>query len=588
MRIRALILRMIPYIFVVIVICASMYVFFDLYATNLSMYPIRYSSGGDGITGLVTAKAMKEFGWIYNNPALGAPYGVENYDFTTMELFLCGIEQLLITVTDNWILGYNLFYLSAYILTGVIALYVLQKLNISDVIAAPSAILYAFVPYHIQRGTGHLYLGMYYMVPLMVLYLYRLMKDEQVFSKGVTIFHKDKTGWFTWSNIIRVGTLMIMALTGIYYAFFMCFFLCVVALCHILNNNGWKKIRQVGFCLLVIMTTIVLGALPNLIYWAQNGQTEVVSTKGGEGAEIYALKIIQLLLPIQNHRLTFFAKIRNFYDSYYPLVNENGMSSLGVYMSLGFIVLCVVLFIHNKLERQSNLRIGSLLNLSAILFGTVGGYAVILSFVSGAIRCYNRFSIFIAMFSLIAIAECLQWLYLKIAKINKWIQFLFCFGMLIVLACGLLDQITSMDAREYAIRNERYEQDDAFIQAIELLEEENSMIYQLPYMRYPENGSIHNMQDYAHMMGYLHSDSLRWSYGAIAGREGDQWMASVNELGFEEQLTVIKEAGFAGVYIDWNAYLEDERAVMEEMLKEKVDTEPIVNESGTKAYYSFQ
>lgn len=575
----------IEYVVLMVFIGIIVYLTLGLKGANLSQVPIDYVSSGDNITGLVTAKSMLEHGWIYSNPSIGAPYGVENYDATTMELLLSVIEQMFVSLTGNWVLGYNLFYLSAYFLIGITALYALKKLNISDVIALPLAILYAFVPYHMLRGTGHLYLGMYFMVPLMVLYLYRLMKEEQLFAKGKTVFQKDKEGWLTVSNILRMITLMLMALTGIYYAFFMCFFLCVVAMYRLLNGDGWKKLRQTGLCVGVVILTLLVGALPNVVYWMQNGRAEAVAAKGGEGAELYALKIVQLFLPIPNHRIGFFAKVREVYDTYYPLVNENGMASLGVIMSIGFVVLCIVLFVHHKVDRQSNLRIGSVFNLAAVLFGTIGGYAVILSFISGAIRCYNRFSIFIAMFSLIAIAELLQSFYNKLEK-KKWYQGIFALGMLGLLAFGIYDQTTTVLPESYQYQEEQFYQDREFIQAIENAEIDGAMIYQLPYMRYPENGAIQNMPDYAHFVGYIHSNDLKWSYGSLAGREGNQWMSALSQLSLEEQLQEMKQVGFAGVYIDWNAYLPDERTAMEVMLESQAD-DYIQHVDGMKAYYSF-
>lgn len=566
------------YAFVVLVIGIFLYRIFALSGAQLAKYPLEYS-GGDGISGLVAVKSMQENGWIYENPRLGAPFGVENYDATTMETFLSAIEQVLVWLTGNWILAYNIFYLSGYFLAGITALYALKQLKIPGKIAAPTAVLYTFLPYHFQRGTNHMFLGMYFMVPIMVLYLFRIMNGDMIFQKG-------NKGWFTRSNVIRLLTIMIMALTGIYYTFFTCFFLCVVILYCLLNKDDWKKIRQAAFSIGVIIVTLLLAAMPNFIYWMQEGRPSTLS-KGGEGAEIYALKIIQLLLPRQGHRLEILMRVRNLYDSAYPLTNENGTASLGVFMAVGFIILCIVLFIGKRVSDKSNLRIGSILNLSAILFGTVGGYAVVLSFFTGAIRCYNRFSVFIAMFSLIAIDSVIQMIYEKWFQ-KKWKNLVFAFCMIGVMLCGIYDQTGIRDSSIYDVYEARFDEDATFVGAIESAEPVGAMIYQMPYMKYPENGAILNMQDYSHMVGYLHSDSLRWSYGAVAGREGDAWLKSVNELSLEKQITVIKEAGFAGIYVDWNAYLEDERAVMEEVLTETVDAEPIVNTSGTKAYYSFQ
>ncbi|MCM1495714.1 MAG: hypothetical protein NC089_07970 [Bacteroides sp.] len=561
----------------VLLVLLFMVQIFKLGAVRLADYPISYEIG-DTITGLATVKSMADNGWIYENPFLGAPYGSNSYDATTMDIFLNAMEQLLVWLTGNWILSYNLFYLSGYLLAALTAYYALKQLKIPVWIALPTSVLYTFLPYHQQRGTGHLFLGMYFMVPIMVLYLYRLMNGE-------LIFHKGDRGWVTPSNVLRFLALMIMALTGIYYAFFTCFFFCVVILYTILNKEDWKRVRQAAAGIGIIVGTLLVSALPNLIYWLNHGKPEAIS-KGGEGAELYALKIIQLLLPRQGHRRELFLRLRNLYDSAYPLANENGMSSLGIFMAAGFVILCLVLFMRKRALKQSNLQTGSILNLAAVLFGTVGGYAVALSFFTGAIRCYNRLSIFIAMFSLIAMDCVLQLAYEKWFQ-RKWLRVGFGIGMFCIMLCGIYDQTIPINPDIYTNYARSFDADAAFVQAIEAVEEEQAMIYQMPYMRYPENGGIHNMTDYAHMFGYLHSDTLRWSYGASAGREGDQWMCAVNDLPLQEQITAIREAGFAGIYIDWNAYLEDERIAIEDILSDTVNANPIVNADGTKAYYSF-
>ena len=281
-------------------------------------------------------------------------------------------------------------------------------------------------------------------------------------------------------------------------------------------------------------------------------------------------------------------RLRNLYDTAYPLVNENSCASLGLFMAAGFLLLCLTLFMRKGIPEKSNLQVGPILNLSAVLFGTVGGFAVILSFFTGSIRCWNRFSIFIAMFSLIAIDSVLQKIKEKWCDEKKWRKLLFAGGMLVVMCLGIYDQTVPKDPAGYAVSMKVFEEDAAFIRDIENAEEDGAMIYQMPYMCYPENGGIQQMMDYAHLVGYLHSDTLCWSYGGMAGREGDMWQQSLNRLPITEQIDAIREAGFSGIYIDWNAYLEDERIELEEILAKKTGNLPILDAEGTRAYYSFK
>ena len=156
------------------------------------------------------------------------------------------------------------------------------------------------------------------------------------------------------------------------------------------------------------------------------------------------------------------------------------------------------------------------------------------------------------------------------------------------MCCGIVDQIIPENPGNYDVYAAQYESDEAFVKAIESMEASGAMIYQLPYMKYPENGGINQMPDYSHMSAYLHSSSLRWSFGAAEGREVDDWQKSVDSLTMKEQLPIIKEAGFAGIYIDWRAYLPDEREALEQIFNEEISGDPILNADGTKAYYSFK
>ncbi len=52
-----------------------------------------------------------------------------------------------------------------------------------------------------------------------------------------------------------------------------------------------------------------------------------------------------------------------------------------------------------------------------------------------------------------------------------------------------------------------------FSQAEQQLET-GAMVYQLPYLDYPETGPF----DYKHFVGYLFTDTLKWSYGGVVGR----------------------------------------------------------------------
>ncbi len=60
--------------------------------------------------------------------------------------------------------------------------------------------------------------------------------------------------------------------------------------------------------------------------------------------------------------------------------------------------------------------------------------------------------------------------------------------------------------------------------------------------------------DYSHLRGYLHSEKLKWSYGAMKGREGDAWEKSIASESDEEMVKELQQAGFKGIYVDTYGY----------------------------------
>ena len=80
------------------------------------------------------------------------------------------------------------------------------------------------------------------------------------------------------------------------------------------------------------------------------------------------------------------------------------------------------------------------------------------------------------------------------------------------------------------------------------------MVFQLPYVQFPEGAPVNLLTDYELSRGYLHSRNLHWSYGAMKKREGDQWLAQVTQKPVPEMLEAIVFAGFQGIYIDRLGY----------------------------------
>jgi hypothetical protein len=278
-------------------------------------------------------------------------------------------------------------------------------------------------------------------------------------------------------------------------------------------------------------------------------------------------------------------RLSETYSKYAPLVNENSMASLGLIGSIGFLILIAWIFYRNsndlkfKVENISNKFTAlSVLNLSAVLLATIGGFGTIFAYlITSQIRCYNRISIFIAFFALFAVVLLLEEFSIKYVKSNTS-RLLFNVFVCLVLVVGVLDQTSGSFAPPYASTKAEYLNDESFVNSIEAIMPENAMIFQLPYVPFPEYPPVNKMTDYSHFRAYLHSKDLRWSYGAMKGRPGDDWQRLVASMPVRDMLKMLSQTGFGGIYIDSYGF-EDSGAKLISEITQILGTEPLVSDN---------
>ena len=215
------------------------------------------------------------------------------------------------------------------------------------------------------------------------------------------------------------------------------------------------------------------------------------------------MKLTQLVLPVTWHRLPSLSGAKATYMHGTLVANENDMVSLGIIGSLGFLMLIGWTIVRGIHVRHTKLFEGlSALNISAVLLATVGGIGSLFAFyVSPQIRGYNRISVYIAFFSLFAVVLGLDSLAQRAVR-SKLGRGLFYGSLGPLLVLGILDQTSPAYVPLYSQRQADYASDADFIQRIESSAPWGAMIFQLPYMPFPEGPMIlHRMIVYDHLGG---------------------------------------------------------------------------------------
>lgn len=515
--------------------------------------------GGDGFAYLWNIQRAIEGVWYFENERSGFPFGSNHLDYPTSDTGTYVVLKLLGLVLHSTIAVMNIYYLLGFSICAIASYLVARTMGVSKHFSVSTALIYSFSSFHFWR-LGHLFFTWYFVAPLFFYVGFRLFSNHLIFT-NFKLSLKVK--------LLNAIALIALASFGIYYALFGCIVLALCATTAAYYQRSWKYLVEGVAALFFVIFGVLLNVIPSLIYILNSGENREGVNRFASESELYALKITQMLLPRADHRLDSFFEFANRYNGSFPLVTENVSASLGLIGSIGFLLLMVVLVFSlspvcisssNQSQHQNGyfklrLQVLAVLALSMVLLGTVGGGSSLFAMlISTSIRSWNRISIFIAFISVLAFMLCMDTL------ITKYIKPAYAWPLgtvlaLMLLVVGIYDQ-TVRPCRACLSSNQSLAINDAaFIHAIESNLPPQSAIYQLPYMAFPESGSLNNLGSYDQARGLLHSAQLRWSFGGMRGRSGDWFYRKLALLPIVQQVTIIKAMGFSGIYLDRRGYL---------------------------------
>jgi phosphoglycerol transferase len=509
--------------------------------------PIWYE--GDAFFTLALTKGLVAHGAFLRNPDLGAPFGLELYDFPyPYHLHLAALHVLArfaeepgAVVNALWLLGFPAIAATTFA--------ALRGLGLPRAESAAAAVLYCFLPYHLSRGEKHLLLSMYYVVPLAAALAVRLYTDAPRLApaRGAWPRVPRRAAWIALAVALALGG------SGAYYAFFGCFFLAAAGALGALRTRRWAPLVA-GLALVVaVCASALAGLAPSLLHWREHGRNPGVARRHAAEAEILGLKIAQLLLPVPRHPIDSWAAERARYRRRSPLVNENETSSLGLVAGAGFLLLVGwTLTAPGRRRGEPGLLDGlGALNLAGLLLATVGGFGSLVASILDLreIRAYNRLSIWLAFFALAALAAAARPLRERLVRTRAGAA-AGALGLAALLALALVDVVSPSYLPDRAAVREVFARDRAFAAAVEAALPAGTAVFQIPHVAFPEEPPPGRMLHYDSLRPYLHARTLRWSHGAMRGRPGDAAIAALAALPAARMPEALAGAGYGAVLVD--------------------------------------
>lgn len=575
---------------VIAAIALSEYYFFQLWRLDWQV-PMLY--GGDGIywVGQVQRSygdLTASLGWPFYQPP--SPYE-PNYDLI-YDLFVAFVGLF----TKDTGVVFNLYVLVIPFANALAGYAVFRMTGMRRWLAFAFGVTFGLCPYVQQRLAGHMMLAAVEFVPFSVLLCFWCAEDP-AFGRPGKGFLRNPRNWlalaFAW-GIANNG--------AAYYPYFTCFFLCVTALCLILRN---RRLSAGTPCFLTI-GEIVLWMIPDFFPMVLGMIAGVGSTltngvyRSPIGADIYSLRISSLLLSPNGYG---WDKLARWFQRYFhllatdegPMYNENAYGYLGIVGILGFLALLALLFRNHdwRAGREAVPRLSDRLwllgrlNVAALLLASIASFGGLIGIFLRFIRGYNRISPYIAFFALLAAGLWAEWFLRNHRGRGKA---LFTAVLAVVLAYSYWEQQGLFNPKYEEVQTTWY-QDAAFMEEVEQAAGEDAVVFQLPYMKNFENGSLNNMWDYTLLRGPLHSDTLRFSYGAGYGTGNDVWYKETSELEPEAMVAELRAQGVAGIYLDLDGYAaEDQQQTLQDLVAAAgcSETDVLAHESGMIYYIPLE
>jgi hypothetical protein len=557
---------------------------------------------GDALAGGAQFKDVLERGWYEFNPHLGAPWGQNYHDFPQADDLHLMVAHVLGYFTDQWPVAFNLYYIATFPLAALAAAWFIRLIGGSRTAAFGVGILYAFAPYHFIRNEGHLFLSAYYPVPLAAGLVYLVLSGRPLWAARTSSHPLNPISWFTPRTIWTVLILALMGTASSYYSVFTLIFLVFAALMAFVTSRRWRPIAGAAVASMSLMVVMLANMAPDILYTIGKPPNYSGLTRFPNATEIYALKLSALLLPVRWERITPLADFRQRYDATFPLPSERPM--LGAVAAVGMIFLIIVMFVSPMLRRRdadnesgfwSVQRRLAVLAIFGFFVGTVGGFSTFFALlVTDNIRGWNRIAIFLSMFALASVAllfdRAIGWVRLwPRARRRRWLpSTLSAAACAVLVGVGLFDQVPPVELTGFKADASTWKSDQTYVQEIQAQVPPSTMIFQLPYLPFPESGRILALADSDPLRPYLHSTDLRWSYGGIKGRPLADWAASVSSESTERMLVEIGAAKFGGLHIDRAGYTPAAHEKLQNELRRLLRTAPIVSPDNRFSFWNLQ
>lgn len=470
-------------------------------------------------------------------PSLGAPFVASWNDWPISEDVLLWLVGLVARGVGT-IAAVNLGYLVACVTAAISFFLVARRFAVRREAAALGAVLFGLSNYIAVRGVHHFSLTFVWVIP------WNVLVGSWLASRRGLPFGSRR---FALAAVTTVGTAWGFA----YYSFFASQ-LYVLGTVAGAVRHGWsrQRLRPAMALAGLFCAALVAVHLDSVVWLVKHGRNAAAMARGPSGAEMFALKPIELFVPGEGHRLALGRLVGRREVQQAVVTGEFPSQYLGLLGALALVALCV-----SAARLVMRGRYGPAVawaGLAGWLMAahSVGGLNSLLYLLDSRVfRSTNRASVVLLAVVLLFAG---QWLGRFWARRPARVRWAVAAGLA---AGGTWEQLPS-DGNSMASLQQVAAADRELVSRLEQALAPSSMVFQLPAMAFPEVPPTLGVETYEQFRPTIYATSLRFSHGDVKGRRNAEWKFRLAALPPEQLVAELKTASFSAIYLNRKGYAD--------------------------------
>jgi phosphoglycerol transferase len=367
-----------------------------------------------------------------------------------------------------------------------------------------------------------------------------------------------------------------------------------------LSGGRWRPVLSAAIIIAIGVVSFAINVGPSLLNDLEHGRNTAVADRSPFETEVYGLKIFQLFVPREGHRIDLLRRASDRTLGSEAFFQSESGQQLGI---LGALALVAILIVAGRrlAGRRSQFRFDDqhelvvsrlgILTITCLLIGASGGISFLISAAGlREIRAWNRISIVIAFFTVIVVAMGIDrggaWLRGRWATrrpgLARWAPAVV--ATLVVLV-AFVDQ-GGNDTPPYEAVHAKYVSDSEFFATVHDRLGDGAAVFNLPYQPFPEAPPRGQIGEFDEAVGFIFQPTLNWSFGGMRGRVPD-YPKVLETQPVDQWMKAIAAIGFTGMVLDRAGYTEAERAALESQI-EALAGQPTVSADGRYSFYDLR